>query len=136
MKKVLLFVPVLIFLLTMTIQVHGNLPTNTEATRENILEDAVIDLLLPQMYTAVNKHYGTTEGIGLMCERVVDIKKLNPGSWAFEAKLEVLTFTGAHNPLDFFTITVKKDESNMWTLQDYKVRKFDLKENFECRIPA
>lgn len=61
MKKVLLFVTVLIFLLVMTIQVHGNLPTNTPVTRENLLEDAVIDLLEPQMYAAVNKHYGTTK---------------------------------------------------------------------------
>lgn len=136
MKKALLFVPVLIFLLVMTSQVHGNLPTNTAATRENILEDAVIDLLEPLMYSAVNKHYGTAKGIGFMCERVVDIKKLNPGSWAFEAKLEGLTFTGAHNPLDVFTVTVKKDESNKWTLQDYKVRKFDPNEKSECRIPA
>lgn len=139
MKKLLLFVPVLIFLLVMTIQAHGNLPTSTPATRENLLEDAVIDLLAPQMYAAVNNHYGTTRGIGFMCQRVVDMKKLShPGSWTFEAKLEGQTFTGAHNPLDIFTITVKSDESTgyKWALQDYKVKKFDSNEKSECRSPA
>ena len=90
------------------------------------------------MYSAVEKHYGTTNEIGFMCLRVIEIKKQDPGSWLFEVKLEGLTYTRAHNPLDTFTVTVKKDDSTLakWSLQDYKVRKFNSNEKSECRIPA
>lgn len=123
----------------MNIQAQNKLPTHTPATKENLLEDAVIDLLQPQMYSAVEKHYGTTKEIGFMCLRVIEIKKLeHPGSWLFEVKLEGLTFTGAHNPLDIFTVTVKQDESTeyKWVLHDYKVRKFEPNEKSDCRSPA
>ena len=138
MRKLFLLVPLTMLILIMNIQAQENLPTSTPATRENILEDAVIDLLQPQMYSAVEKHYGTTNEISFMCLRVIEIKKQDPGSWLFEVKLEGLTYTGAHNPLDIFTVTVKKDESTLgkWSLQDYKVRKFNPKEKSECRIPG
>ena len=138
MKKLFLLVPLTMLILIMNIQAQENLPTNTPTTRENILEDAVIDLLQPQMYSAVEKQYGTTNEIGFMCLRVVEIKKQDPGFWLFEVKLEGLTYTGVHYLLDTFTVTVKKDESTLgkWSLQDYKVRNFDLNEKSECRIPA
>lgn len=139
MKKILLLVIGMMFLIVATIHAQGNLPTNTPATRENLLEDAVIDLLAPQMYLAVDKYYGTRRLIGFQCQRVIEIKKLDhPGSWMFEVKLEGRTFTGMHNPLDIFAVTVKKDETteDKWVLQDYKVRKFDPNEKFQCRDPA
>ncbi|MEK5078526.1 DUF3888 domain-containing protein [Solibacillus sp. FSL W7-1436] len=139
MRKLFLLVPLTMLILIMDIQAQENLPTSTPPTRENIMEDAVIDLLQPQMYSAVEKHYGTTNEIGFMCLRVVEIKKLDhSGSWLFEVKLDGLTYTGTHNPLDIFTVTVKKDESTLgkWSLQDYNVRKFDSNEKTECRIPA
>lgn len=139
MRKLFLLVPITMLILIMNIQAQESLPTSTPATRENVLEDAVIDLLQPQMYSAVEKQYGKTNDIGFMCLRVIEIKKLDhPGSWLFEVKLEGLTYAGAHNPLDIFTVTVKKDESTLgkWSLQDYKVRKFAPYEKSECRIPA
>lgn len=139
MKKILLLVIGMMSLIVASIQAQENLPTNTPATRENLLEDAVIDLLAPQMYSAVDKHYGTRRLIGFQCEKVLEIKKLDhPGSRLFEAKLEGLTFTGVHKPLDIFTVTVRKDETTegKWALTDYKVRKFDPKEKFKCRDPA
>lgn len=138
MRKISFLVPVIMSLLIMNIQAD-NLATSTLPTRQNLLEDAVIDLLQPQMYAAVEKHYGTTKEIGFMCLSVIDIKKLDhPGSWSFEIKLEGLTFTGAHNPLDIFMVTVKSDESTggKWSLHDYTVRKFDPMEKSDCRIPA
>ena len=139
MKKISVFFLCLLLMLTTTIYATGNLPTRTKATREALLEDAVIDLLQPQMYSAVNDHYGTIKEIGFECLKVVDIKKLDhPGSWLFEAKLEGRTFTGPHTPLDIFTVSVKKDyETNLeWVMKDYKTRKYDPKEKYECRNPA
>jgi len=135
MKKIL----VLIFIILMTTStiIYANLPI-TKATRENVLEDAVIDLLQPQLGKAIEDHYGTTFAIGTFCERVINIKKLDhPGSWLFETKLEFVTFTGAHDFKDIFTVTLKKDwETEGWTMQKYDVRKFEPNENYECRRPA
>ncbi|WP_273130119.1 DUF3888 domain-containing protein [Bacillus weihaiensis] len=136
MKRII-FLSLCLVLMTPSIS-FADYPTKTKATRENLLEDAVIDLLQPQMYEAVQKHYGTTYQIAFQCLRVKDIKKLDhPGSWLFEATLEGMTYTGAHNPLDIFTIKVKKDWEDLnWVLKEYKVRKFNSKENYECRSPA
>ena len=139
MRKLFLLVPISMLILIMNSQAQDNLPTITTPTRENLLEDAVIDLLESQMYSAVDKHYGTRRLIGFQCQKVIEIKKLDhSGSWLFEAKLEGRTFTGIHEPLDIFTITVRKDESTKyeWVLHDYKVRKFNPNEKYECRNPA
>jgi len=124
---------------TMTTNAEEDIPTSTKTTRENLLEDAVIDLLQPQMYEAVQDHYGTTKEIGFMCLKVIDIKKLDhPGSWLFEAKLEGTTYTGPHNPLDIFTVTVRNDyETVGWVMKKYKVKKFEPNKKYEkCREPA
>ncbi|PFN04672.1 DUF3888 domain-containing protein [Bacillus cereus] len=135
-------ISVLIFclFLMITTTTYASIPTKTQATKENLLEDAVIDLLQPQMYEAVQKHYGTTYDKGFQCLRVIDIKKLDhPGSWLFKVTLEGMTYSGAHNPPhDIFTVTVKKDwkTEDKWVMQEYKVRKLDPDEKYECREPA
>lgn len=139
MKKPLLLFFCAFFLLTTPTNASDGLPTKTPATRENLLEDATIDLLQPQMYAAVKKYYGTTREIAFMCLKVIEIKKLeHPGSWYFEVKLEGVTYTGPHTPLDVFTVNVEKSVSTKlkWSLKDYKVRKFDPEEKRECREPA
>jgi hypothetical protein len=135
MRKILLITFCLLYLM-MTPTSYANYVKETEATRENLLEDAVLDLLQPLMGKAMEDYYGTTYNIGTHCERVLDIKKLDhPGSWLFEAEIEFTTFTGAHNSLDIFTVTLKKDWGDLdWVLKDYKVKKADL--NHECRSPA
>ena len=136
MKKI---VAIFIFFIVMTTSIitYAN-PPKTKATRENVLEDAVIDLLQPQLGKAIEDHYGTTFAIGTFCERVINIKKLDhPGSWAFETKLEFVTFTGAHDLKDIFTVTLKKDsETEGWIMQKYDVRKYEPNEKYECRRPA
>jgi hypothetical protein len=136
MKKIFLL---FFCFLIITTTSYANYQTNSKATRENILEDAVIDLLQPQMYEAVQKHYGTTYDKAFQCLRVVHINKLHhSGSWMFEATLEGMTYSGAHNPPhDIFIVNVKKDwGDNNWILKDYKVRKLDRKEKYECRHPS
>ncbi|EWG08559.1 DUF3888 domain-containing protein [Cytobacillus firmus] len=111
----------------------------SESKRENILEDAVIDLLTQPMYAAVKDYYGTTYKIGSFCEKVKEVKKLrHSGSWCFEVKIEFVIFTGAHNFLDIFTVTLKKDwgTEGKWIMQEYNVRKYDPNEKYECRSPA
>lgn len=120
---------------------NRDLPTKTKATRENILEDAVIDMLYPQMMKAAEKYYGVqnSKGIRFDCQKVLSIKKLDhPSSMMFEAKLEGRTFLGPHNPPnDIFTVIIKSDyQTNGWELKSFKVRKLKPQENYECRDPA
>ncbi|SDN92911.1 DUF3888 domain-containing protein [Bacillus sp. OK048] len=122
-----------------TTTVYADLPTNTKATRENLLEDAVIDLLEKPTYEAIEDYYGTTYTIGAFCQRVIAIKKLqHPGSWLFEVKLEFVTFTGSHKFMDIFTVTIHKDweTEGKWEVKNYYVRKYDQSEKYECRDPA
>ncbi|WP_246938981.1 DUF3888 domain-containing protein [Bacillus pinisoli] len=138
MKKIYLILTFVILTILST-TTYANLPTKTETTRENLLEDAVIDLLAKPMLAAVDDYYGTTFEIGSFCERVIEIKKLHhPGSWLFETKIEFVTFTGPHNFMDIFTVTLKKDweTEGEWVMQKYNVRKYDPKEKYECRSPA
>lgn len=136
MKKIII---IFIFGIVMTTSLitYANRPI-TQPTRENVLEDAVIDLLQPQLSKAIEDHYGTTFAIGTFCERVIEIKKLeHPGSWMFEAKMEFVTFTGSHKFKDIFTVTLRQDwETEGWVMQKYDVRKYDYNEKYACRRPA
>jgi hypothetical protein len=139
MKQITLIVICLMLMFTVPITANGNLPTKTPATKENLLEDAVIDLLRRQLFSAAEDYYGDTKDFSFSCVKVVNIKKLHhPGSMLFEVNLEGVSFEGAHNYLDIFSVTIKKDwetEGN-WVMQNYKVRKFIQNEKFECRDTA
>jgi hypothetical protein len=84
MRKISLLIFCLFYLM-MTTNSDANYAKETEATRENLLEDAVLDLLHPLMGKAMKDYYGTTYNMGTHCERVLNIKKLDhPGSWLFD----------------------------------------------------
>ncbi|MGD6873081.1 DUF3888 domain-containing protein [Sutcliffiella horikoshii] len=130
---------ILFGLLNIISTTYASLPTPTQAIRENLLEDAVLDLLTKPIYSAIDDYYGTTYNIAAHCQRVIDIKKLrHPGSWYFEVEIEFVTYTGAHNYMDIFIVTLKKDRETegKWITQKYDVRKYDQKEKYECRSPA
>ncbi|PGK51968.1 hypothetical protein CN918_29705 [Priestia megaterium] len=118
-----------------------DLPTKTKATRENILEDAVIDLLDTQMTQAAEKYYGVknSKGVRFDCRRVLSIKKLDhPGSMMFEATLEGMSYFGPHNPPShIFTVTIRNDyHTSGWEMKSFKVRKLRPHEVYECRDAA
>jgi len=142
MRKLSVFLLCMVLILTPTITTQAanrNLPTKTKATKEAVLEDAVIDLLQPQMFLAIDDHYGDRTGIAFDCQRVVGIRKLeHPGSWSFEAQLQGIAYKGAHDYLDVFTVTIRKDSTagDKWVMQNYKVRKMKPSDKTECRDPA
>lgn len=142
MRKIIVTIFTLLLLSNASVTyANRDLPTKIKATRENILEDAVIDLLNTQMIQAAEKYYGVekSKGIRFDCQRVLSIKKLDhPGSMMFEATLEGMTYTGPHNPPSHtFTVTIKKDyHTNGWELKSFKVKKLKSHEVYECRDPA
>ncbi|MCL9638433.1 DUF3888 domain-containing protein [Priestia sp. FSL W8-0524] len=142
MRKIIVSIFTLLLLSNASVTyANRDLPTNTKATRENILEDTLIDLLYPQMIQAAEKYYGVknSKGIRFDCQKVLSIRKLDhPGSMMFEARLEGRTYFGPHNPPnDVFTVTIKSDyHTNGWEMQSFKVRKLKPHEVYECRDPA
>ncbi|MGW9103284.1 DUF3888 domain-containing protein [Priestia megaterium] len=142
MRKIIVTIFTLLLLSDASVTyANGDLPTNTKATRENILEDALIDLLYPQMIQAAEKYYGikNSKGIRFDCQKVLSIRKLDhAGSMMFEARLEGRTYSGPHNPPnDVFTVMIKRDyHTNGWEMQSFKVRKPKPHEVYECRDSA
>ncbi|MQR86874.1 DUF3888 domain-containing protein [Bacillus megaterium] len=142
MRKIVITIFTLLLLSDASVTyAHRDLPTNTKATRENILEDALIDLLYPQMIQAAEKYYGAekSKAIRFDCQKVISIKKLDhPGSMMFQARLEGRTFSGPHNPPnDVFTVIIRSDyQTNGWEMKSFKVRKLKPHEKYECRDPA
>jgi len=110
---------------------------NAEGTKkEGILEDAVTELLTPQIYSAVKDYYGDSKGIGFMCLKVTNIKKDQPGSYHFDVEVEGVTFKDAHTPLDIFNMRIKYNDATegKWVLENYKARKYNS--SYVCREPA
>jgi hypothetical protein len=134
MKKSLIFI-----ILLMLFSTTSAYAIEEQSNREDILEDAVIKLLLPQMYEAVEEHLGTTRELAFQCLKVVDIKKLREGSWEFEATVEGMTYKGAHNPPYYiFTVTMvnSAETKGKWKLNGYNVRKLEPNEDYQCRKPS
>lgn len=134
MKQTIVIVCLLTILLTTSAYA-----TQEQPTREDVLEDAVIELLQPPMYQAVQKQFGTTSGIAFQCLKVVNIKKPDPGSWIFEVTMEGMTYSGAHNPPHYiFTVKIIKDRKTegKWVMKEYNVRKLEPNEKIQCRRPV
>jgi hypothetical protein len=114
-----------------TVKVHAG-----GTKKEAILEDAVTELLTPQIYTAVKDYYGDAKGIGFMCLKVTNIQKEQQGSYLFEVDVEGVTYKDAHTPLDIFNMKIKYNYKTQgkWVLEKYNVRKYNP--SYVCREPA
>ena len=128
-KKLGIWLIFLLFILTFKVNAEGT-------KREGILEDAVTELLTPQIYSAVIGYYGVAKGIGFMCLKVTNIKKEQPGSYLFEVDIEGVTFKDTHTPLDIFNMKIKYNYATegKWVLEKYKVRKYNP--SYICRKPV
>ena len=63
-------------------------------------------LLSPYIYKAIKNYYGEIRQY--TDAKIINIKRLEPGSFNFETTVSVLTFTGPHNPpYGLETITIR-----------------------------
>ncbi|MEH6947690.1 DUF3888 domain-containing protein [Bacillus sp. JJ634] len=94
-------------------------------------DDLIYILLVPLIYKEIEKQYGTPKQF--YCGNIIQIKKLEQGSYYFDVTVQVTTFEGAHNPPnDLVTITFSNHRSPNWQAVDFKSRR--LKPNEEqCR---
>lgn len=76
--------------------------------------DFILRLLSPYIDKAIKNYYGEIRQYGLWNAKIINIKRLEPGSFNFEATVSVITFTGPHNPpYGLETITIRFGGENV-----------------------
>lgn len=109
-------------------------PVQAETVTKNdvqLRDDLIYILLVPLIYKVIEKQYGKPKQF--YCGNLIQIKKLEQGSYYFDVTVQVTTFEGAHNPPnDLVTITFSNYRSPDWRTIDFKNKR--LKPNEEqCR---
>jgi hypothetical protein len=126
----------LLFLaLSSSTQAASELPKADELQKEN-LHDLVIREMYPIMSQALDKHFGSNHQLGLQCQKILEIKKVDPGSFYFEVTMEGMTYKGAHNPPnDIVTVKMSNyNDTGKWVVKEYSIK--DIPANYVCRNPA
>jgi hypothetical protein len=91
-------------------------------------------LLFPLIDKEIEKHFGKPKQY--YCQQILQIKKLEQGSYYFDVTLQVTTFEGAHNPpFDLVTIKFSNFRSPSWQTIDFKSKRLEPDEITKCRNP-
>lgn len=110
-------------------------PVQVESETKNdvqLRDDLIINLLYPLISKEIEQHYGEIKQY--YCANILQIKKLEKGSYYFDVTVQVTTFEGAHNPpFDLVTITFS-NRSIDWRIIDFKSRRLMPYED-QCRKP-
>lgn len=109
-------------------------PVQAETVTKNdiqLRDDLIYILLVPLINKEIEKQYGELKQY--YCGKIIQVRKLEQGSYYFDVTVQVTTFEGAHNPpSDLVTITFSNHHSSEWQVIDFKSRR--LKPNEEqCR---
>ncbi|WP_167578621.1 DUF3888 domain-containing protein [Jeotgalibacillus proteolyticus] len=62
----------------------------------HLRDDLILELLTPQITKELRDHFGTF--MQYDCAQILNIKKIEQGSYLFTVDVQVVTFEGAHNP--------------------------------------
>jgi hypothetical protein len=91
-------------------------------------DDLILNLLFPLISKEIEKHYGQPKQF--YNQQILQIKKLEEGSYYFKVTVQVTTFEGPHNPPnDLVTITFSNDRTPSWRAIDFKSRRLKPNEN-------
>ncbi|NRF89850.1 DUF3888 domain-containing protein [Paenibacillus frigoriresistens] len=134
MKKWVSFL-LIFFAFSFSTKVASESPKGNEL-QEEILHDLAIREMYPIMSQALDKQYGPNHQIGLQCQKILEIRKVDPGSFYFEVTMEGMTFKGAHNPPNVI-LTAKMSNYNdagKWVIKEYSIK--EIPANYECRKPV
>lgn len=81
-----------------------------QESKESLYRDFLISQLTPLITKAIDDYYGYHKPYDLFDSKVLEIKRLEEGSFYFEIILQVVSYTGAHNePLGLETVTIVQD---------------------------
>lgn len=127
MKK-LLIILMLFLLCPISITAHAGEQEN----QEQLAYDTLLTTLSPHITKAILNYYGEPKQYGLYDAKILNIKRLDEGSFVFDVIVQIKTFEHAHNPpYGLETITMHVDSS------DVTVSKYEHKgDSWEQKIRA
>ncbi|WP_052427490.1 DUF3888 domain-containing protein [Neobacillus niacini] len=106
-------------------------PVQAETVTNNdvqLRDDLIYILLTPLINKEIEKHYGKPKQF--YNKKILQIKKLEQGSYYFDVTVQVTTFEGAHNPPnDLVTITFSNHRYPGWRAIDFKSRRLKPNED-------
>jgi hypothetical protein len=80
--------------------------------------EVLLSTLNPAISSAVDAYYSSPRLYGLYDAKILDIKRLQPGGFAFKVTVQVTTFVGAHNPpYGVETMTIAIDAGSAKVIQ-------------------
>ncbi|WP_024834524.1 DUF3888 domain-containing protein [Ruminiclostridium josui] len=84
-------------------------PSRIES-KEILYRDFLLTQLSPLISDAVQNYYGYPKSFDLFDAKVLEIKRLEKGSFYFNIIIQVITYEGAHNPpYGLETVTIRQD---------------------------
>ncbi|MEW9674276.1 DUF3888 domain-containing protein [Ammoniphilus sp. 3BR4] len=116
-------------------------------SNEKLIHDAFLTALDPHISKASFNHYNKIKQYGLYDAEILEIKRVDEGSFSFIVKVQVRTFENAHNPpYGTETITLEVDPSGVKVTNfehqgdewEQKIEKFhnevlrDIQKSFQC----
>lgn len=126
----------LIALVIVSITVFTPLKADAYSQQDIYLrDDLILELLGPQIYKEIKHHFGTSKQYD--CAQVINIKKIEQGSYLFTVDIQVVTFEGAHNPPSYvinMTFSNGGPEWN-WRTVKFKSKLWDSTKKVPCRDP-
>ncbi|MCY9697332.1 DUF3888 domain-containing protein [Paenibacillus alginolyticus] len=134
MKKWVSFL-LIFFAFSFSTKAATEMPKANELQKE-ILHDLAIREMYPSMSQALDKQFGPNHQLGLQCQKILEIKKVDPGSFYFEVTMEGMTYKGAHNPPnDILTVIMSNyNDTGKWVIKEYSIK--ERPANYVCRNPV
>lgn len=108
MKKLVFLLILVCFINPINVYAYDTFNTNNqnEPNQQELYRGSLLSFLYPYISSEVEKYYGYSKGFDLFDAKIISIKK-TPEKFEYEIKVQVETFTGAHNsPRGIETITV------------------------------
>lgn len=114
-KYVLIMLVVLTFVYNVMPSDLKVIYSDNEESREKLYRDFLITQLSPYITQAITDYYGYPKSYGLFNAKVLNIKRLEKGTYYFEIQIQVISFEGPHNPpYGVETVTVRKDHTGIY----------------------
>ena len=85
--------------------------SNPVESKEKLYEDFLSILLTPYLDNAIESYYGRPKNYNEI--KVIDIKRVEKGSYFFDVTLQVKTLDDAKNPTGLEIITIRNDEGDI-----------------------
>lgn len=131
MKKVLISFLIIPLMILVPLRAHAYSKQDLY-----LRDDLIIELLGPSIDKEIKRHFGEIKQYD--CAQIINIKKIEQGSYLFTVDIQVVTFEGPHNPPNYvINITFSNGEPGWkWKAINFKSKLSDSHTIFPCRDPV